>query len=223
MFPLLKSIQSFIKAKLIPVVLMSIIWAIALVTIAFITITWLSNLFIDINIEWLDKVVKVAISIVTGIGGWFMIPVMIPFVAGIFLEKIIHKVEVAYYPKKIRNEEPKFWPDLVHDLKFLVWALFLNILILPLYLFGIGFLLSIILNTYLLGREFFESAAGYHLGKPTAKKLGKKNKTSMYIGGFVFTLLSITPFINVFVPIFAVIWMTHVYHSISFDLKLLDE
>lgn len=223
MFPLITSLQSFTKAKLLPIILMSIVWAVAIVFLVFLIITWLSTSLIDIKIEWLDTATKFVISILTGIGGWFMIPVMIPFVAGIFLEKVIHKVELVYYPKKNREKEPRFWPDLIHDLKFVVWALFLNLLILPLYIFGIGFILSILLNTYLLGREFFESAAGYHLGKPIARKLGKKNRISMYLGGFVFTLLSITPFINVFIPIFAVVWMTHVYHSITFELKLLDE
>jgi CysZ protein len=74
---------------------------------------------------------------------------------------------------------------------------------------------SIVLNAYLLGREFFESAAGYHLGKPQAKVLGTQHKWVIYSGGLVICLLALIPIINLFVPIIAVVWMTHVYHSIK--------
>ncbi|MCK5091353.1 MAG: EI24 domain-containing protein, partial [Gammaproteobacteria bacterium] len=95
------------------------------------------------------------------------------------------------------------------------WALFLNIVILPFYLLGIGFIMSIVLNSYLLGREFFESAAGYHSGKPEAMVLGQKNKAVMYGGGFVITCLTLVPVINLFVPVIAIVWMVHVYHGLG--------
>ncbi|MDY6863312.1 MAG: hypothetical protein SV062_10040 [Thermodesulfobacteriota bacterium] len=111
-----------------------------------------------------------------------MLPAIIPLIAGIFQEKAIHKVELVYYPDSTRKKEPKFFPDFKHDITFTIWALFLNILVLPSYFFGIDFIISILLNTYLLGREFFESAAGYHLGKANAKKLGKKIKEQFILG-----------------------------------------
>jgi CysZ protein len=115
----------------------------------------------------------------------------------------------------MRTEEPKFWPDFVHDIKFTLRALLLNILILPFYFFGAGFILSIALNSYLLGREFFESAAGYHLGKIQAAELGRQYKGAVYCGGFVITLLTLVPFLNILVPIWAVVWMVHVYHFVQ--------
>ncbi|MBU2590962.1 MAG: EI24 domain-containing protein, partial [Nitrospinae bacterium] len=123
------------------------------------------------------------------------------------------RVEDAYYPNS-NEREAKFWPDLFHDIKFTIWGLFLNILVLPLYIFSIGFIVSIILNSYILGREFFESAAGYHLGKDKAKELLSKNRTPVYIGGFFVTMTSLIPILNLFIPIIAVVWMTHLYHNI---------
>ena len=143
-----------------------------------------------------------------------MLPVLTVLIAGMFQETVIHRIEFVYYPDNIREESPKFWPDLLHDIKFTIWALLLNLIILPLYFIGIGFVASIILNSYLLGREFFESAAGYHLGKPEAKNLGTQNRFAIFIGGLVITLLALIPVINLFIPIFAVVWMVHVYHKI---------
>jgi CysZ protein len=97
-------------------------------------------------------------------------------------------------------------------LRALVKALSLNLLVLPLYLLGIGFFVSIALNTYLLGHEFFESVAGHHYGKPKARRLSKQHPRRVYLGGLVITLVSLTPVLNLFVPVIAVVWMVHVFH-----------
>jgi CysZ protein len=36
----------------------------------------------------------------------------------------------------------------------------------------------------------------------------------MYTGGLVITLLTLVPLVNFFIPILAVVWMTHVYNDI---------
>ncbi len=219
MFPILQSIASFKRAKLIGILFLSLVWAIVIIIIASGVITFVSAHLIHVKIGWLDKLLNFIIGILAGVGGWFMLPAIVPFIAGTFQEKVIAKIELIYYPNSIRKTEPKFWPDFKHDVAFTIWALFLNILVLPLYFFGIGFVVSIILNTYLLGREFFENAAGYHLGKPSAKDLLNKNKTSVYIGGLVLTILSIVPIVNLFVPIFAIVWMVHLYHNIIVSIN----
>ena len=132
-----------------------------------------------------------------------------------FQETTIHRVEKTDYPETVRQNPPRFWPDFIHDIRFTLWALFLNILVLPTYLIGIGPVVAVLLNSYLLGREFFESAAGYHRGKAQAKKLARYHGGTVYFGGFVITALTITPVINLFAPIIALVWMVHIYHSVE--------
>lgn len=188
--------------------------AVAVVFAAVGSVTWLTAHLVNIEKGWLDTLVNWIVVGVTGIGGWFMLPALIVLIAGIFQENTIHRVERSYYPDATRTEEPRLWPDLIHDIRFTLLALFLNMLVLPFYVFGIGFILSVALNSYLLGREFFESAAGYHIGKPEAKKLIGKNRGAVYGGGFVIALITLVPVLNFFVPIFAIVWMVHVYHGI---------
>ena len=71
------------------------------------------------------------------------------------------------------------------------------------------------LNSYLIGREFFESAAGYHIGKVKAKNLGCQNRKVVYTGGFIITIMTLVPLLNLFVPIIAVVWMVHIYHGLN--------
>lgn len=220
MLPFLKTFNSIFKAKLLTIMLVCALLAIVVVFALVTAITWISAVLIQIEIDWLDTLVGWLIGIITGVGGWFMLPVLTVLIAGMFQETVIHRVEFVYYPEKVRTESPKFWPDILHDIKFTILALILNIIILPLYFIGIGFIASILLNSYLLGREFFESAAGYHLGKPDAKELGAQNRFKIFLGGLVITLMALIPVLNLFVPIFAVVWMVHVYHLINQKNKL---
>lgn len=215
MFPLKKTLGSLKKARLFSLMILCAVLALVVAAFSAGLITWFTAGLINIRIGWLDTLAGWAVGVITGIGGYFMLPALIVLIAGIFQEMTIHKVESVYYPDQMRRDGPRLWPDLMHDIRFTMWALFLNILVLPLYLFGIGAFISIGLNTYLLGREFFESAAGYHMGKPDAKNLGRQNKTAVYGGGLIITLMTLVPIVNLFVPIIAIVWMVHVYHGLG--------
>lgn len=178
-------------------------------------ITWISDQVITIRTGWLDMLVNFIIGALSGICGWFMLPALTVFISGMFQEKAIYRVDQAFYPDALPDRTPEFWPDIVHDIRFTLWALFLNMLILPLYLIGIGFIVSVLLNSYLLGREFFESAAGFHVGRANAVNLGRQNRKRIYVSGFIITLMTLVPLLNLFVPIIAVVWMVHIYHRVN--------
>ncbi len=215
MFPFIKTIRSILNARLLGLMLISAVTAVVVVLLAVVAITWISAHLIQIEIGWLDALVSGIISIISGISGWFMLPAIVVLIAGMFQEIAVSRVEAASYPDAQRIEKPKFWPDALHDIKFTLWAIFLNLLVLPFHLIVIGFFISIALNSYLTGREFFEMAAGYHLGKPQAHKLIQYNRRAVYGGGFVITMMTAVPVLNMFVPIVAVVWMVHVFHRID--------
>jgi len=214
MFPFAKTISSLRKGELLGLVLLTGGVALLVVTISVAGLTWVVSGLVRLEWGWLDTLVNWLVGMLSGLAGWFMLPPLVILIAGIFQERIIHKVELACYPDRVRKEEPRFWADLRHDLAFTLRALLLNLLILPLYLVGIGFVAAIVLNSYLLGREFFESAAGYHLGKPAARKLGRCHRLAVYGGGLVLTLLTLVPLFNLMTPIVGIVWMVHVYHGL---------
>lgn len=213
-YPFAKTFKSLTKANLVGLMLMCAGLAVVVLLLAIGVITWSTDHLVNLEKGWLDSLVNWGVAGITGIGGWFMLPALIVLIAGAFQEKTIYLVERTYYPEHMRSGEPRFWPDVAHDVRFTLLALFLNMLLLPFYLFGIGFFLSIALNSYLLGREFFENSAGYHLGKIKAKNLIQNNKAAVYGGGFVITLMTLIPVINLFMPIVAIVWMVHVYHGL---------
>lgn len=209
-----KTLHSLAQKQLIGLMILCAFLALAVVVMLAGGLTWLTADLVTLERGWLDASINWIVGIVLGIGGWFMLPVVVVLISGAFQEITIHKVEQAEYPDKIRTAEPHFWPDLLHDLRFTGKALLLNMLILPFYLVGVGFLLAIALNSYLLGREFFEGAAGYHLGKPKAREIGRRHRSLIYGSGLALTLLTLIPAVNLFVPIIAVVWMVHLFHSL---------
>lgn len=207
-----KTLQSLTRPQIVTLLFLCAVLGLILVVGMIAAFTWAAGSLIQVETTWLDTAINWLVGIILGIGGWFMLPVAVILVGGIFQEITIHKLEKAEYPTHVRNIEPGFWPDLAHDIRFTLKALLLNLLVLPFYVFGIGFILSVALNSYLLGREFFEGAAGYHLGKPGARKLGRDHKRLVYGSGLIITLLTLVPVVNLFVPVIGIIWMLHGYH-----------
>lgn len=215
MYPLRKTWSSIKQANLFTTMLFCALLAGLVLVGAIWTITWITDRFVALEKGWLDTLLNWIVALISGVAGWFVLPALTVLISSLFQESVIQRVERLEYPQSHRNVTFGFWPELWHDIKFTAEAIGWNILVLPCYFLGIGFLVSILLNGYLLGREFFESAAGYHLGKTGARILGKHHWKSIYIGGLTITVLSLIPLINLFVPIFAVVWMVHLYHAIQ--------
>jgi CysZ protein len=218
-----KTLRSATRRRLIALMMLCAVLALLVVLCMAIGITWLTAHMVSLEQGWLDISVNWVAGVVSGIGGWFMLPALVVLISGAFQEVTIHRVEQAEYPDRIRENEPHFWPDIAHDIRFTLKAILLNIFVLPFYFIGIGFFLTIMLNSYLLGREFFESAAGYHLGKEKARELGRRNRKLVYGSGLIITLFSLVPVINLFAPIIAVVWMVHVYHNLSVNQGLIQQ
>jgi CysZ protein len=214
MYPLTKTFASIQKAGLRGIMFACAMLAAIMIIGAIGGITWMADRFITIQRGWLDGLSNWGVGIVTGIGGWFVLPVLTVLISSFFQETVIQRVERVYYPDAPDRGSLAFWPEFRHDLKFTMWAVCLNMLILPLYFLSIGFAASILLNSYLLGREFFETAAGYHIGKAAARTLALRHRKAVYGGGLMITIMAIVPVLNIFVPILATVWMVHVYHYI---------
>ncbi|MFZ5759448.1 MAG: EI24 domain-containing protein [Thermodesulfobacteriota bacterium] len=214
MFPLARTVTSLRSARLGGLIIICAGLAVLFAGAGVAGVTWLAARVVELETGWLDTLVNWLVAGLGGLAGWFMLPPLVMLIAGIFQETIIDRVERVAYPDRVRQEAPGFWSDLRHDIVFVLSALFLNILVLPLYFFGIGFFVSIALNSYLLGREFFEGVAGYHLGKPAAHRLALAHKREVYGNGFWITVMSLVPVVNLFMPIVATVWMVHVYHGL---------
>lgn len=156
-------------------------------------------------------------GVITFAGLWFMLPSLTVLISGFFQEKVVKRVEGIYYPKAGEIREQRIASSLLHSFLFTIKAIFLNILILPFYFIGMGFFVSIILNSYLLGREYFDAVGLCHKEMNEIRLTRKANIKKIYSGGFMITIMTLLPVVNLFVPLVAIVWMVHVYHGLQKD------
>lgn len=199
------------------IMILCVFFSSALVLSLFSVITWMTTHYIVLENRWLGAILKMGAGVITFAGLWFMLPPLTVLISGFFQEKVVKKVEGIYYPKAGEIREQRIVSSFLQSFLFTMKAIFFNFLILPFYYIGVGFVASIVLNSYLLGREFFDAVALCHRGRDEVRLIRKANRKKIYSGGFMITLMTLMPVVNLFVPLLAIVWMVHVYHGLQKD------
>ena len=100
-------------------------------------------------------------------------------------------------------------------LQFALLVLVVNLLALPLVFTGFGAIVLVIINAYLLSREYFEMAAMRFMAAEDAKDLRKDNAVTVFTAGFIPALLVLVPIANLIVPIFATSYFVHLFKQVQ--------
>ncbi len=122
---------------------------------------------------WVDEVIRIAGGILTALGLAFFFPVVMTTLQSLFLDEAAARVAARDYPADPPGREVGFAEGMASGLRFLGLAIILNILALPLQVVGlflpiINILLFLVLNGYLIGREYFEQVAMRYASAPEA-------------------------------------------------------
>lgn len=174
-------------------------------------IVWLGDAADDLG--WL--------SFVVGAGGltWFLFPVTAVAVISLFLDEICDAVEAKHYPNR-GNPRPQPLLEVIFSaIKFLGVTILLNLIALPIYLvllvvFGSGALLFILVNGYLVGREFFELVAMRRMSGRNANRLRSAYAGRIFIFGVGSVFLMSIPVVNLVAPVLAAAAMVHLYEGL---------
>lgn len=184
----------------------------------------------DSDWEWVQTAadwINTAASAAAVIIAWYVLfPAVSTAVMGMLLERICNAVERKWYPDRQGIRSIGFVEGLVSGLRFAGFVLLVNILALIPYLillFTTGFgaaALFLLINGYLLGREYFELVALRHvpLGRMKALRAHYGNKVLM--AGLMVALLFLIPGVNLFAPIIGAAVMTHIYHLMGMKLGI---
>jgi len=199
----------------------AIFWKLLGFTLAVLLVVWIAlqglvAAFVELPYPWLETV----ISILTGIGAvfalsFFVAPISALF-AGLFQDDIADIVEAQSYPADRPGKALPFTQSLVQTLKFTGVVLLGNLFALMLLLIpGINLIAFFLVNGYLLGREFFEFAAMRFMPPEEARRLRKARSGTVFMGGLVIAGLLAVPLLNLITPIFATIFMLHLYKRVA--------
>lgn len=198
----------FIKSLLITLVALIIFMGIFGYSLSHLThyLPWGSSLFFQ-------EVLPLVLFFGAWLFAWMLFPAVLPLIIHFFDDAIIEIVEREDYPPVMRGENWPFWLEVRHDMAFMLKAILLNILILPLYFIPVlNLIIFYVLNGYLIGNEFFMTVARRHFNLQIAKSVCKENSGVVFISGVLITVLTTIPMVNLLSPFIGVALMTHLFH-----------
>lgn len=212
---LAKTLRTLTSAYFVKMLLISLAATGAGYAVFFYGIIWILGNTAFVSIGWLDWVLDWFAGIGTGVLAWFLFPAILPLIAAMFLEQIADRIEIREYDIKNPPSLP-FWGEVASGASFAAFSLFVNLLLLPFYLFPFLFpFLYYPVNAYLLGREFFETCSARHVGRKEARELRKAYRFNVMLAGGLLVVIVNTPVLNLFAPFIGVALMVHLYQRLK--------
>lgn len=165
---------------------------------------------------WLDWAIAALSSLGSLLGLMLLFPAVMTAAIGLFLDDIADAVERRYYAAEQPGRPLATLPAVWSALRFLGVVLVVNILLLPLYAILLFFPpllygLSLLVNGYLVGREYFEAVAFRYQSRVEATQLRRRRRGDVWLCGVLIVLLLTIPLVNFLVPIVATAFMVHVF------------
>jgi len=135
----------------------------------------------------------------------------------LYLDRIADAIEARSYAADAKAPGTKLTTSLGAGVRLAGVVIVADVLLLPAdALFpGVAQVLTIVVNGFLLGREYFELAALRHVSTKTANALRQRNWARVFGGGLLISLLSAIPFADFFAPLFGAALMVHFYKRVA--------
>jgi CysZ protein len=169
---------------------------------------------------WANDIVDVLEWIVAGGVGFILLPIFIgapiaAIFASFFLDEVSAAVEKKHYPSDPPAHGTPFLTGLWIGIRFLLILIVVNLILLPFNLFPLtaifAWVITIVVNGWLLGREYFELAAVRHMKLHDADVLRRKHSGALTMAGIVIALLAFIPIVSFFAPLFGVAYMALIF------------
>jgi CysZ protein len=137
-------------------------------------------------------------------------------VAGVFLDDAAEIIEIRDYNADPPGKALPVGESILSSIRFFLVVIAANLVALLLLLVpGVNLIIFFVVNGYLLGREYFEFAASRHIGQAQARELRSRNQGKVLLAGFLIALFLFVPILNLLTPLFAAIFMVHLFKGIS--------
>jgi CysZ protein len=164
---------------------------------------------------WVETVAAIGAGLGLLVLFFFLMAPVTALFAGLYLDDVSAKVENKHYAKDVPGTPLPTLKALVVGLQFGLLVLTINILALPLVFTGVGAIILVVINAYLLSREYFEMAAMRHLDKQDAKDLRRQNGFQIFVAGLLPAVMALVPILNLLVPIFATSYFVHLFKRVQ--------
>lgn len=169
------------------------------------------------NWGWLNWTVRAFGNLALVFLLFILFPAILAIVTSCFFDAIIGEVEKRNYPKLAKPRHQSPGEIAVYIAKFTLLLIVVNLLALPLYLFLpiANFFIAWAINGYILGREYFEAVAMRRMTLENMAAFRRAHGGRVYRGGFMIAMLKTVPILNLFMPVVACAYFTHVFHALD--------
>jgi CysZ protein len=146
----------------------------------------------------------------------YLVPAVTAIVAGYFLDDVAEVVERQDYPADRPGAALPFGKAILYGLRFAGLSLLVNLAALLLFFIpGINIAAFFVANAYLLGREYFELAAGRFWPAEDVTRLRMEHRGTVLAAGAVLAGLVLVPVLNLVTPIFGAAMMVHLHKRLT--------
>jgi len=146
----------------------------------------------------------------------YLLPAVSALVAGYFLDDAAEIVERSDFPQDPPGRPLSVGQSLLYGLRFAGLSLLVNLAALTLFFIPVvNIAVFFIANAYLLGREYFEMAAGRFQPMAEAARMRVENRGTVLAAGALVAGLVLVPFLNLLTPLFGVALMVHVHKRLA--------
>jgi CysZ protein len=206
--------------------LRSVLWKSLALTVALLALVWfgltrLFSLYLDSHSVSADYPILDGFAFFLAGAGLFvalayLIPVVSALVAGYFLDDVAEVVETTDFPADPPGQPLPVGRALLYGVRFAGLSLVVNLAALILFfvpVVNIG--AFFVANAYLLGREYFELAAGRFRPMQEAAQMRVENRATVLLAGAILAALVLVPVLNLLTPLFGVALMVHVHKRLA--------
>lgn len=155
-------------------------------------------------------------------GSYLLFPGIVTMVMGILADQIATAVEDEYYPNRRGTRKVPVGDVVLSAAKLTLMMILINLLaafpylLLLFFTAGTGTLvLFIVINGYLLGREYFEMVAIRHASPRTVNELRITHSSKVFLVGAIMAAMFLVPILNILAPILGAAIMTHMVHQLG--------
>jgi CysZ protein len=146
----------------------------------------------------------------------YVLPAVSAIVAGYFLDDAAEVVERTDFPTDPPGRALPLGKALLYGLRFAGLSLLVNLAALMLvFIPGVNLVAFFAANAYLLGREYFELAAGRFRPLPEAARMRAAHRATVLGAGALMAGLVLVPIVNLTVPLFGIALMVHVHKRLA--------
>ena len=200
------------------VLLKSLAASVILYILLYMGIGWGFSHLALFGIGWADSLTNLLGGLAVMLLTLMLAPGVMLLSLSFLLDEIAEAVESRHYPGQAAPRRQGLGEVAWSAVRFSAVMVLANLAALPLYLalmlVGIGPLAFLLLNGYLLSREYFELVAARRMLPELSDSLRRAHLGRLWLGGCLLALMSMVPGLNLLSPLVATAAMLHEFESL---------